>query len=1151
MKKLLACAVIALSSFCARSQELPKIIPPSPEAASLAKFTEVPVTLNNGAANISIPIHTVEVKGIRIPISLNYHTRGVKVDEIASRTGLGWVLNYGGMISRTALGRPDDAGPWAYLNQNFGTDLASNLQTQQAIFNSYCASNGELDLESDVFHLSAGGASGKFYFEQSDKINPVLKEFDDIKVTAQWDQGIIVGFTVKDKIGNTYYFGKSKDGTRKYYSEKEIDNTSIYRTTGGIEYGIGSPQLYKTYNAWYLIEIETPYNQKIEFFYDPETVNYVSKFSDSYIPQLPTSPDAWLSGWRPVNESEKQCMFSLIREKQYQLSEIRYGQKNSSALKKVIFNKSLTSRQDLTGAYALESIDIKDEYNALIKSFDLNYTYAHNTITSGYLFALAQNDMASHYRLMLSSVQEKDPANNTLPAYTFEYSSVALPNRFSNSKDVWGYYNGQSNGNFLTLNPYNSYVQPNRSIDTLKSEAGILKKVVYPTGGYSTFTYEHNRAVPSYDMNLFMTYDLNPRRSANVGLGHLEHTNTAIYNGSYYEKEFTVTNIVGDKATTNIWFDDETSCLENAWEYGCKFRVTVTKVSGTGGSAVFELFKGNHQITLTDGVYKLKVQPMDNAHTPLDPLALDGFGISINWNEATTDINNLIYGPGKRIKRIDFHNDNGAHVSSKEYEYKDSQGNSSGVLIGLPDFYSVAALSQPNFQYHTGVMAGSKTNIYQPNQVAYSTVTEYIGEQNDNVGKTVHEFTTFLDGGAFYTYPYFTPNDNEWLRGKNTSTKFFSYNQQSQQYTLEKEVINEYLYANVPNNYSSLSGNFIATNDVLDRTKGQKHFIKFIPRYTISVFNNTLGGSNNPSGWNVAHVQICDFNGNIKYQRTSGTHDLFRTTEKTYNVAGAFEKITTLSYDYTKHYQLKSSKFSDSKDDIIETINYYPSDVVSLSSLGYDNLTTDEYNAIHKLKAPTVGNPTGIHHVATPVQVITKKNSNVISVLRTNFNIQSALVLPKGVETSRAGTSLEERIVYHSYDTNGNVQEVSKADGTHIVYIWGYNKTLPVAKIENATYAQVSGYITGIQTASNNDNDRTEGTSGNEGILRSALTNLRNALPNAQVTSLTYDPLIGVTSISDPRGRTIYYIYDGFNRLQYVKDHEGNIVSKTEYTYKN
>jgi YD repeat-containing protein len=68
--------------------------------------------------------------------------------------------------------------------------------------------------------------------------------------------------------------------------------------------------------------------------------------------------------------------------------------------------------------------------------------------------------------------------------------------------------------------------------------------------------------------------------------------------------------------------------------------------------------------------------------------------------------------------------------------------------------------------------------------------------------------------------------------------------------------------------------------------------------------------------------------------------------------------------------------------------------------------------------------------------------------------------------------------------------------------------------------------------------------------LREALRILRNAFPNAQVTTFTYDPLIGVTSITDPRGETVYYHYDDFNRLEFVKDAQGDILSKNAYNYK-
>ena len=51
------------------------------------------------------------------------------------------------------------------------------------------------------------------------------------------------------------------------------------------------------------------------------------------------------------------------------------------------------------------------------------------------------------------------------------------------------------------------------------------------------------------------------------------------------------------------------------------------------------------------------------------------------------------------------------------------------------------------------------------------------------------------------------------------------------------------------------------------------------------------------------------------------------------------------------------------------------------------------------------------------------------------------------------------------------------------------------------------------------------------------------------VTTYTYDPLIGITSMTNPKGYTISYEYDEFNRLKHVKDQNGNLLSKNEYKY--
>ena len=86
----------------------PAALPPT--AASIQKFIEVPVSPHTGVPNLGIPIHTVTEGTLSVPISLNYNSSGIKVDEVASWVGLSWSLSAQGMISRTVQGNPDESG---------------------------------------------------------------------------------------------------------------------------------------------------------------------------------------------------------------------------------------------------------------------------------------------------------------------------------------------------------------------------------------------------------------------------------------------------------------------------------------------------------------------------------------------------------------------------------------------------------------------------------------------------------------------------------------------------------------------------------------------------------------------------------------------------------------------------------------------------------------------------------------------------------------------------------------------------------------------------------------------------------------------------------------------------------------------------------
>ena len=1098
------------------TQELPNIIPPSPEATSLGKFIDIPVSHYTGLPNINIPLYEIDLDNIKIPISLSYHAKGIRVEEIASRVGIGWALNSGGVISRQIRGS-DDSGPSntiGYLEQDFYTTFFDNTtvgESQRQDVYSKVLLN-EIDLIPDQFIFNFMGYSGKFIFDQRTKL-PILQKYSDLDIQPIWFGNKIDSWIVTTPEGYKGYFGKSKNTLRSARDTENIILNGVFDTALSTSPG----QSGTSYSSWYLLDVIAPNGEAITYTYGYEEPIYYRRNFDKVELGIP------------------HCYFSQVKPKQHQVKEIIFSKG------KIKFIEDTTNeREDLNNAYALDEIEIRDNNDTLIKSYKFDYIYTTKAVDNNILPILASFEPQASKRMFLNSITTYDKNKSvTLPPYKFYYDPTVLPNRFSNSQDMWGFYNGENNGYFLTFFDYGT-VNINREVNIIKSQAGILNKIEYPTGGSIIYHYEHNKAIPPiYFQNLFFPNN-NPSTSTSKQKGLGKSPAYYNYTEKYYEtEEFTISNnlIIGS-VESNVGISPAADCSETQATVNCNY--TVQLVGST--STTYNIFIGQHNLSsIGPGNYKLRVIPKNPSTENPEEFYINPFHAIIKWNEQTVNEQDEFYASGKRVSKIVLDDANGNTII-KEYEYKNpTTDKTSGKIFSLPMYYWIGDSPQNPiiFTKKYGARPGSPLTYEQGNHEGYEYVTEYQIGTKGKSGKTEYHFTTIADGGEFYEFPYTLATDNEWLRGK--PIDIIHYKKSKGIYTKVQSIHNEYKYADSSTNSAILSFPLLpATNNVYEKSK-------VLYRLPLAIFYNqdeTYGDSD-------------EYNEYITYYHTSGTQHLFSSKTINYFDNLEFTTETQYFYDYTNHYQLSSSKMFTSNSKPIITKNYYPDDVGTIGALGADDLISLEKTAIDRLKV------NDLHRIGTPVQIetyIDKDNdglaetNELVSTQRTNYkDWGNNIVLPKDIQSlkgvyNNSSNTLEDRITYHDYDDKGNPIEVSKTGGSHIYYIWGYSQQYPIAKLENFTSSQaagIQGTINAAIAASNNDDSTAD-----ENALRTALNNLRNAASGAMVTTYTYDPLIGVTSMTDPKGYTMYYEYDEFNRLKQVKDADGKILSKNEYHYK-
>jgi len=175
------------------------------------------------------------------------------------------------------------------------------------------------------------------------------------------------------------------------------------------------------------------------------------------------------------------------------------------------------------------------------------------------------------------------------------------------------------------------------------------------------------------------------------------------------------------------------------------------------------------------------------------------------------------------------------------------------------------------------------------------------------------------------------------------------------------------------------------------------------------------------------------------------------------------------------------------------------------------------------------------------------------------FNVgNSTLYLPSRLYELNLSTSVSSYVLSGevlSYSEQGNPREVVSKDGVHTIYLWSYKDRYLIAEIKNATSSQVSAAVSSVFGMTI---DALSQVSAPDVAKLKSFRNNAN-LKDAFVSTFTYQPLVGVTSMTDSSGMTTYYSYDGLGRLTETYYYEGNVVSSDkkrtlqqyEYHYRN